>query len=95
MDHSGGEALGCRGLTGAGTGGQCDHTSSKLVRPAAPSKRQAFPNAHLADPSSMLGGPSNHLGLCGGRCSQSPQLLRFSLLHHLPHHHLYPLPQPL
>ncbi|GKE18434.1 hypothetical protein Tco_1426011, partial [Tanacetum coccineum] len=68
MDQSGGTALGCRGLTGAGTGGQCDHTSSELVHPAAPSKRQSLPNAHLADPSSVLGGPANHLGSCDGRC---------------------------
>ncbi|GJX26498.1 hypothetical protein Tco_0232794 [Tanacetum coccineum] len=36
VDQSGGATLGCRGLTGAGTGRQFDHTSSELVHPAAP-----------------------------------------------------------
>ncbi|GKE27341.1 hypothetical protein Tco_1442725 [Tanacetum coccineum] len=80
MDQSGGATLGCRGLTGAGTGGQCDHISSELVHPTAPSKRQSLPSAHLADPSSVLGGPANHLGSCDGGGGSQFDTLTISLV---------------
>nr|GEZ25163.1 hypothetical protein [Tanacetum cinerariifolium]GEZ45503.1 hypothetical protein [Tanacetum cinerariifolium] len=48
-------------------GKRCDHTSSEIVHPAAPSKQQSIPNSHLADPSSMPGELANHRGSCCGR----------------------------
>ncbi|GKF57679.1 hypothetical protein Tco_0171216 [Tanacetum coccineum] len=85
MLQSGGVAQGCRGLTCVGIGAPCDHTSSELIHPAAPSKRQASLNAHPTAPSSVLGGPANHLGSYCGRRPRSPQILRIPLLHRLPY----------
>ncbi|GKB13976.1 hypothetical protein Tco_0847899 [Tanacetum coccineum] len=59
---------------------QCDYTSSELVHPAAPSKRQSFPNAHLVDPSNAFGGLANHLSSCCGRYPQSLPTPLFPLL---------------